>query len=243
VLVTAEDRQRLDPYLPFGLSAPASASAITRAQGAVKRMLLDQQLHPGQKVPIDDVASRLEVSRTPVREALRLMEGEGLVRALPNRGFAVRVISVAETAHLFDTRLCIEPFTAVAAYERRDDAFVSDITAIQETYKRILKGAMNRRLGMVADKAFHLRISQQAGNPVLVDFQRKLFDTIIFTRALEGFSLDRSDAAIVEHEQIVAAMRGNRADRVRVAALNNVTRGRDAIIAFLQQQAAIRTTL
>jgi DNA-binding GntR family transcriptional regulator len=192
---------------------------------------------------MDIVAQRLGLSRTPVREALRLLEGEGLVRALPNRGFTVRVTTVAETAHLFDARLCIERFTAEVAFERRTDAFLRELCAIQRTYRRVLKGAMNRRLGMVADKAFHVRISAQAGNPVLIDVQKKLFDTIIFTRALDGFSLARSDTAIAEHERIVAALQGSSRERVVEAVAVNVIQGRDAIIAYLQEQELVRRSV
>jgi DNA-binding GntR family transcriptional regulator len=165
------------------------------------------------------------------------------VRALPNRGFTVRVTTVAETAHLFDARLCIERFTAEVAFERRTDAFLRELCAIQRTYRRVLKGAMNRRLGMVADKAFHVRISAQAGNPVLIDVQKKLFDTIIFTRALDGFSLARSDTAIAEHERIVAALQGSSRERVVEAVAVNVIQGRDAIIAYLQEQELVRRSV
>jgi DNA-binding GntR family transcriptional regulator len=229
-----DEWRRMLPYLPFGLSAPASAGPIARAQGALKHMLLVARLHPGQKVPMDDIADQLAISRTPVREALRLLEGEGLVRALPNRGFAVRVTSIEETAQLFDARSCLETFTAARAFELRDERFVRDLRAIQKTYRRILTGTMNRRFGMVVDKAFHTRISQQAGNPVLVDVQQKLFDVIIFTRALEGSSPERSKAAVAEHEDIIAALQGSKSQPFRDAVLANITNGRDAIIAFLR---------
>src|SRR3546814_3247810 len=66
----------------------------------------------------------------------------------------------------FETRLCIEAFAAGRAFERRDDAFLRELAALQEIYRRTLSGAPGRRrLGMLADKAFHVRISQQAGNP------------------------------------------------------------------------------
>jgi DNA-binding GntR family transcriptional regulator len=230
--VSSEEWERLAPYLPFGLVLSDAAGPIERAQGLLKRMLLTLRLHPGQKVPLDVIAAELSVSRTPVREAMRLLEGEGLVRALPNRGFAVQVTSIDETAHLFDARACIEATTAVAAFDRRTDAFLDDIRAIEQTYRRILTATMNRRIAMVCDKAFHLRISEQAGNPVLTDMQRKLFDAVTFTRALDGFPVERSAAAIAEHEEILEALQGSSRERVRKAALANVTRGRDSIIAY-----------
>jgi DNA-binding FadR family transcriptional regulator len=85
---------------------------------------------------------------------------------------------------------------------------------------------MNRRLGMVADKAFHVHISNQAENPVLSEFHKKLFDAITFTRALEGFSLKRAEAAIAEHDAIVAAMHGSSQEHVVETVEANVINGR-----------------
>jgi DNA-binding GntR family transcriptional regulator len=59
--------------MPQGFNVSPDADAISRARGAVTRMLLGQQLHPGQKVPIDTIAQEIGISRTPVREALRLL--------------------------------------------------------------------------------------------------------------------------------------------------------------------------
>src|SRR3546814_17941432 len=75
---------------------------------------------------------------------------------------------------------------------------------------------------MLADKAFHVRISQQAGNPFLTALQVNVFDLIIFTRALEGFPLSRMEEAIAEHAAIVSAMGGSDAARVRRAAARPV---------------------
>ena len=232
--LSSQDWACVRPYLPFGLVLPETAGPIERAQGALKRMLLTLRLHPGQKVPMDDIAQDLSISRTPVREAMRLLEGEGLVRALPNRGFAVRVTSIEDTVHLFDARACIETATTVAAFDRRNDRFLEEIQAIEQTYRRVLTTTMNRRLAMVCDKAFHLRISEQACNPVLTKLQGALFDTLTFTRALDGFPPERGLAAITEHEEILVAFRGSSRERVRKAAMANVTRGRDSIVAYLR---------
>lgn len=242
-LLAAAEKSRLDPYLPYGLSLSQNAGAIERVQGEVKRMLLGGRLHPGQKVPMDELASNLEVSRTPVREALRLLEGEGLVQALPNRGFIVRRTTVEEIEKLYEARLCIESHTIAAAFERRASDFLNDVRMLQDIYIRILKKSRNRRLGMVADKAFHLRISQQACNPILVECQSKIFDTIIFTRVLEGFSLTRSDEAVAEHEAIIAALNGTNAKKAREAVAANIMRGKDAIVAYLREQDLAATAM
>src|SRR3546814_13298783 len=115
----------------------------------------------------------------------------------------------------FGTLHCIEAFAAGRAFDRRDDAFLRELAALQEIYRRTLSGAPGRRrLGMLADKAFHVRISQQAGNPFLTALQVNVFDLIIFTRALEGFPLSRMEEAIAEHDAIVEIGRASCRERV-----------------------------
>src|SRR3546814_18664570 len=83
---------------------------------------------------------------------------------------------------------------------------------------------------MLADKAFHVRISQQAGNPFLTALQVNVFDLIIFTRALEGFPLSRMEEAIAEHDAIVEARGGSDAARVRRDGGRRVEKGAPAIV-------------
>jgi DNA-binding GntR family transcriptional regulator len=242
--VNATDSRRLQPYLPFGLILADEADALARVQGEFKRMLLAQRLHPGQKVPLDDIAESLGLSRTPVREAMRKLETEGLVSALQNRGFVVRRVGADETAHLVEARLCVEGHATAAALEQRTDAFIDELSALQETYARILAGSpVRRRLGMLADKAFHLRIAEQAGNPVLTELLANIFDRLIFTRPLEGFSVLRMPAAVAEHEAIVTAIRDGTRAQAREAVLRNIRNGGAAIISYLREMESARIAI
>ena len=151
--ITPQDFRRLEPFLPKGLVSQESANPLDRAAGLLARLVLTQQLHPGQKIPMDDIAERIGASRTPVREALRLLETEGLVVALPNRGFIVRRLDPVETTHLSDARRCIESFLARQAFARRDKAFLAELRALHRVYAQVLGGDSDRRrLGMLVDK-------------------------------------------------------------------------------------------
>jgi len=231
-----EDSRKLEPYLPSGLVPSHDADAVARVQGEFKRRLLTQRLHPGEKVPLDDLAESLVLSRTPVREAMRALENQGLVVAIPNRGFAVRRIEVEEVANLYEARRCVEARTAEIAFVRRDGGFLEDLRALHDIYERVLSGAPNRRrLGMLADKAFHLRIAKQAGNPFLAELLANVFDRLIFTRSLEGFPLARMGEAIAEHAAVVAAFRGDCVEGARDAVIRNIENGGAAIVAYLRE--------
>lgn len=242
--IPREMAQRLAPYLPAGLSLPNDTDGPARVQGEIKRMLLAQQFHPGQKVPLDEIAASLGLSRTPVREGLRRLEAEGLVRASHNRGFAVRRMSAEETANLFEARLCVEPHVAARAAEQPTNAFVEELSGLQEIYARVLSGSPNRRrLGILADRAFHLCIAERTGNPFLADLLANVFDRLLFTRPLEGFPVARMPQAVAEHAAILAAIRGRDPERARIAMRDNVERGGAAIIAYLRELETARIAI
>jgi DNA-binding GntR family transcriptional regulator len=233
--IAPADFRRLEPYLPRGLIAGAAAHPVDRAAGQLARLILTQQVIPGQKIPIDAIAEALGVSRTPVREALRLLETEGLVVALPNRGFIVRRLDPAETSHLYEARRCIEIFTSAVAFKAKSRAFLQDLRALHRVYADVLGGQTDRRrLGMLVDKAFHLRIAEQAGNPHLTAMLANIFDRLILTRPMEGFPIHRTRTAIAEHAAMLAAFESGNARRAAEAIGCNVDNGCAAIVAHMQ---------
>lgn len=240
-----EDFRRVEPYLPFGLALPPEADPIARVQGEFKRMVLGQRMHPGQKVSLDTIASNLGVSRTPVREGLRLLETEGLVTALPNRGFIVRAIDADEAQELYEARACIEGYLLPPALARSDAAFIRDVTRLHDTYRRLLGDSPNRRrLGMLVDKAFHLRIARQGENEVLLAMLGNVFDRLMFTRPLEGFPWERMGDAIREHQAIVDGLRtpitgGRTTTKMTAAVLANIRNGGDAVVRYMRERSAL----
>ena len=233
--ISPQDFRRLERFLPKGLAGDAEDGPLERAAGQLARLVLTQQLMPGHKIPMDAIADRIGASRTPVREALRLLETEGLVAQVPNRGFIVRRLDPVETGHLYDARRCIERFLAGAAYARKKRAFVQDLRALHRIYEEVLGAETDRRrLGMLVDKAFHLRIAEQAANPHLTRLLGNVFDRLILTRPLEGFPVHRKKTAVDEHAQIVAAFEAGPARAVEEAVVANVDRGCTAIVAHMQ---------
>ena len=232
--VAPEDFRRLEPYLPRGLAAGPSALPTDRAAGYLAQLVLSQKLVPGGKIPMDEIAERIGASRTPVREALRLLETEGLVTALANRGFVVRRLDEADVGHLYEARACIESFIVRQAFARRTRTFVQELKGFHRIYASLLGGdGDRRRLGMVVDKAFHVRIAEQAGNPYLAAMLANMFDRLILTRPLEDFPLNRMREAVEEHAALVAAFERGAARAVEEAVTRNVRNGGAAIVAHM----------
>ena len=232
--VSPADFRRLERFLPRGLSAASAENPVERAAGYLARMVLSHQLAPGHKIPMDEIADRIGASRTPVREALRALEMEGLVASVPNRGFVMRRLDPVDARHLYDARRCIESFLARCAFANRTRPFVQELKALHRVYAGVLEGDSDRRrLGMLVDKAFHLRIAEQAANPHLTALLANVFDRLILTRPIEGFPPHRMAAAVAEHAAIVAAYDSGTEAAAEKTVLRNIEKGGAAIVSHL----------
>lgn len=233
--ISTRDFKRLEPYLPRGLVPGAGTNLLERAAGQLARMVLTQEVNPGQKIPMDEIAASIGASRTPVREALRLLETEGLVSQLPNRGFIVRRLDPEQTEELYGARRCLEAHVAEEAMRRSDEAFLRSLRELHDVYRRVLGGPTDRRrLGMLVDKAFHLRIAEQAGNDYLRGLLANIFDRLILTRPMEGFPIHRTPIAVAEHGDILAAFESGRPKAARQSMVHNIENGCAAIVRHLR---------
>ncbi|HYF59851.1 MAG TPA: FCD domain-containing protein [Burkholderiaceae bacterium] len=134
------------------------------------------------------------------------------------------------------SRRCSARVAPCAAFARKTRAFLQDLRALHRIYCEVLGGETDRRrLGMLVDKAFHMRIAEQAGNPHLTALLGNVFDRLILTRPLEGFPVNRMRAALDEHAAILAAFEGDSARAAEEAMLANVDRGCRAIVDHMQR--------
>ena len=139
-----------------------------------------------------------------------------------------------ETRNLYEARACVECFLARTSFRRRDAGFLADLRKLHKIYAQVLGGASDRRrLGMLVDKAFHLRIAEQAGNPHLTALLANAFDRLILTRPIEGFPVNRMRLAVEEHSRIVEAFETGTAKSAVEAVLCNIERGGTAVAAHL----------
>ncbi len=102
----------------------------------IKQDIVSGQLQPGEPLSEEDLAQRLQASRTPVREALRRLNHEGLVRIVPNKGAFVRVLTVRDIREIYELREALESFAAGQAAMRMSPEQVSAISQLAESLKR-----------------------------------------------------------------------------------------------------------
>ncbi|MGY9048474.1 hypothetical protein P775_02755 [Puniceibacterium antarcticum] len=195
--------------------------------------LMALEISPGARILIDGLARELNVSQTPVREALNRLEREGLVRKAHLVGYsAAPQLTHKQFEDLYDFRLMIEPEGARRACH---DMTAETLARLQLAAADMEKGEQpvdsNSRYSRFAraDAHFHDEIMKIAGNEVvrqaLADqhFHLHIFRLMFHSRVTQE--------ALEEHERLVAAFRASDADAAYAAMHNHISRSRDRLVA------------
>ena len=130
-------------------SAPLEISSVEDGVYRILRLEIGRlDLAPGERLRLEEVAGRLDVSLTPVRHALRRLESEGLVVSLPRRGSRVAPLSLEELEEIQALRLGLETFLARAGAERCTDSALSEMEAARDEMERAFRaGDLDAYLG------------------------------------------------------------------------------------------------
>lgn len=170
----------------------------------LRAMAIAYQFRPGERLSEIELAARLGVSRTPVREALGRLVAEGFL--LPaTRGYMRRPLDVQETLDLYEARVAIERECLRLALARATGAQVEEAGAYLEASRAIPADAAVQRL-VELDEGFHLRIAEMAGNSELRRMLTSLNERIRFIRWIDMENVGR-DSTQREHQEILDALR------------------------------------
>lgn len=194
---------------PVGLEARYT-SKMELVTSALRELILAGEFEPGAPLRQRDIAARLGVSATPVREALRRLESEGVVRIDPHRGATVAESSLGPVEENALIRAALESLAVEMAAERITPAQLDRVEAINSRIAALGEG--DERYGSL-NRDFHFAIYEAVGSPVLLSLMRLLWRSMP-----EGPKVLRSHAASVEeHTLLVSALRagdGGRASRL-----------------------------
>ena len=203
------------------------------------RTLIDQgDLLPGARVPERALCERFKVSRTPLRECLKVLAAEGLVELLPHRGARVATLEDDHLVHLFEVIAALEAEGGRLAAARIDDAGLAEIQGLHwRMYAHFLRHELPDYF--TCNQAIHDAILRAAGNPVLTSTYASLAGRITRARYLSNrFRPDRWQQAMDEHGQILEALLARDGARLGPLLATHLQNKRDIIIDALRQQAA-----
>lgn len=185
---------------------------VTRLRQAV----VEGVLEPGAKIPERELCESLGVSRTPLREALKVLANEGLVVLEPNRGARISQITMEEMEAAFPVIAVLEALAGELACDRATD---EEIAAIVERHQDMFRSyeAGDRPNYFKANKDIHAALLAAARNPVLEQHYAMLSSRVERARLLANVSDARWAEAVEEHRAIVEAVA--RRDGARLSGL------------------------
>lgn len=158
----------------LGAQPALSRTVSEQVYSFIQRALLSGQLNPGDRLAEGELAAALGISRTPIREALRQLESDGLVVVLPHRGTFVRTLNPRRGRQLYEARLLLEPTAARAAAARITD---QQLEALRPLLDSALHEANAGDMGgaSIDNEAFHVAVFKIADNDVLLELWTRVW--------------------------------------------------------------------
>ncbi|NUT71170.1 GntR family transcriptional regulator [Pseudarthrobacter sp. C4D7] len=187
--------------------------------------LMDGRLEAGTPVSIDGMARELDVSPTPVREALARLEATGMVRRTALRGYRVApLFSPEELADLMDARLVIEPANAFMACRHAGRELAGKLQQAIEDLKAAPRGPSfaEFRAYWEADERFHRLIAESADNQFLLSAYNALGGQVQRFRFFGGLGVTDADFAIAEHTEILKAFEAGDPELARQKMIDHI---------------------
>lgn len=186
----------------------------------IKKMIFHMELLPGDRVSELQIATKLSISRTPIHDALRRLEGEGLLRLERNRGATVICFSEDEVREIGTLRLSQDILSMqLASYYGCASDFERLMALAEDCEEAASHGDVYGRIQKDID--FHLEISRISGNTHLLNQQVALYQQIFLIQISKYTDVEHSLLQINHHKPIVAAIRkGNIADIRRLCCLH-----------------------
>lgn len=169
----------------------------------IRRRLLDGRCGPGAAVRPDALGAELGVSAVPVREALRILEGEGHVSYRPHRGYVVADLDVNDLTEIYRIRELLETEAVREALPKLTDDNIVELRQIVEEMDEVAEDFV--RLTEV-NRRFHFRLFEAAGMPQLVRVLRILWDSSDRYRSLYLMSPDNRNVVHDQHHRIMDAI-------------------------------------
>jgi DNA-binding GntR family transcriptional regulator len=174
-----------------------------RVTGRLREMVVDGRLEPGTPISEKDLCDEFGISRTPLREALKVLASEGLIELLPRRGAIVTLILTEQLRQKFEVVRVLEDFAVKLVCERASDAQIAELQAV---HKRLLDSFRRGADYVRINDEFHRAIMYASGNESLVDAHAPLWLHLQRARQLVLRTEEVSRGYVQAHERLMKAI-------------------------------------
>lgn len=189
-------------------------SLADRAYDEVKQRIFDFHLMPGDRISESGLAQQIEVSRTPLRQALQRLQHEGFVEAIPKVGWVMPLLDFGKFDELYEFRVLIECHAVRALGTADIDR--STLHRLSRAWQVPVKERLrdSQQVGAL-DEAFHCQIVECTGNGEMLRTYREITERMRIIRRLDFLKPERVAATYDEHAKILAAVQKGRPDEAQ----------------------------
>ena len=196
--------------------------------------IVQGDLAPGARLNERILCEQLGISRTPLREAIKMLATEGLVELMPNRGAIVTPLKAANIADTLAVMGTLESLAGELACTNASEAEIAEIRALH--FEMLAHHARGDLAGYFKfNQLIHLKIIEASGNPVLANTYRQLNANVRRARYMANLSQERWDAAVREHEEILGALASRDAARLKRLLAEHLAHKVASVMAALEQ--------
>ena len=202
----------------------------------LRQMLVENQIAPGAKLNERELAEVLQVSRTPLREAIKMLAAEGLVELLPNRGAIAVELTEADVQDTFEVMAGLEAMSGELAAERITDAELAEVRAM---HFEMMAAYTRRDLSGYyrLNAAIHRAINAAARNPVLTHTYNQVNARLQALRFRSNQDDAKWQQAMAEHERMIDALGRRDAGAMRAVLREHLDHKRDVVVGQLRRDA------
>jgi len=213
------------------------ASLHEQVAQRLRQMLVENQIPPGAKLNERELAQVLSVSRTPLREAIKMLAAEGLVELLPNRGAVAVELDEAAVLHTFEVMGGLEAMSGELAAQRITDAELAEIKAM---HFEMLAAWTRRDLSAYyrLNALIHRAINAAAKNPVLTATYNQVNARLQALRFRSNQDEEKWKRAMGEHDRMVEALAARDPVAMRKVLSTHLQNKLDVVIEQIREAAA-----
>jgi len=211
-----------------------SVTLTDRVEAQLREQIVQGRYGPGARLSEGDIARSFDVSRGPVREALRRLVHHGLVVVEPHRGAFVRRLDVGEVRELFEVRIALESEAAELAARRIDRQGIEEILELQRIADSEVRESSHS--GVFDTHDLHDLVVRHAGNQQLARMVAQINGELRLARSRSGATGQRATEAVDEHDQLVSCLTSGDHAGARQSMRDHLNAALQNTIQLLRQQ-------
>ncbi|SMO40765.1 GntR family transcriptional regulator [Melghirimyces algeriensis] len=216
--------------IPSDFEKYSRISAKERVFRQVRDWITDGTLQPGEKIIDKELAEAIGVSRTPVREALQILEYQGFVEMQPGKETKVTQLSDQDVFQLYPPLAALDSLAVKLAVDRINEKTLQELRHINEQFS-IAVSKKNRNLALEWDERFHRMIVQTSANPYIAEFTSLLHRHIRRMKfVFFNPSMIPAKASVEEHRKIIEALNERDGESAAQMMKQNWLRAMDIVV-------------